>query len=309
MQSSKSPACGQRSSAAIPRKRPAFTLIELLVVIAIIAILAAILFPVFAQAREKARQISCLSNLKNIGNATVMYTQDYDETYMAGWQPSRLNGQEEGTTMWRVSLQPYIQKYGDPNDKGRATNNNGIYSCPSLPSSVAAGPTGYGYNIAAISSNGWIDPGPKPITGPLPYEGKTLAALRRPASLVAFADAAETSSTGNRDPADPGHNEGDGGCTGYETNQGASATGECGPYKFNPKLWTANNPWSSPDWSMGIPGAAGGGDWTANNARRPHARHQGFINAVFADGHAKALPADSLKTKLGTSGDFWHDHE
>src|SRR4051794_34796454 len=65
----------------MPRTRkPAFTLIELLVVIAIIAILAAILFPVFAQAREKARQAGCLSNLKQVGMATQMYMQDYDET-------------------------------------------------------------------------------------------------------------------------------------------------------------------------------------------------------------------------------------
>jgi prepilin-type N-terminal cleavage/methylation domain-containing protein/prepilin-type processing-associated H-X9-DG protein len=63
------------------RRRTAFTLIELLVVIAIIAILAAILFPVFAQAREKARQASCLSNNRQYATATLMYTQDYDESF------------------------------------------------------------------------------------------------------------------------------------------------------------------------------------------------------------------------------------
>ena len=70
-------------SPVVPRNRAAyrgFTLIELLVVIAIIAILAAILFPVFAQARNKARQTACLSNLKQLGTGFAMYTQDYDET-------------------------------------------------------------------------------------------------------------------------------------------------------------------------------------------------------------------------------------
>lgn len=68
-------------SAFTPGKSSAFTLIELLVVIAIIAILAAILFPVFAQAREKARQAACLSNTKQIGLGLMMYVQDWDSTY------------------------------------------------------------------------------------------------------------------------------------------------------------------------------------------------------------------------------------
>jgi prepilin-type N-terminal cleavage/methylation domain-containing protein/prepilin-type processing-associated H-X9-DG protein len=64
-----------------PRPQRAFTLIELLVVIAIIGILASMLFPVFAQAREKARQTDCVSNMKQLGYAISMYTMDYDSTY------------------------------------------------------------------------------------------------------------------------------------------------------------------------------------------------------------------------------------
>src|SRR5579872_3193597 len=63
------------------RLKSGFTLIEMLVVIAIIAILTAILFPVFAQAREAARKTSCLSNMKQVGLATLLYVQDYDETF------------------------------------------------------------------------------------------------------------------------------------------------------------------------------------------------------------------------------------
>jgi len=78
------------------RYQHAFTLIELLVVIAIIAILAAILFPVFAQAREKARTISCLSNVKQLGLASHMYLQDYDERWMAEYQ----NYNNDGCDTW-----------------------------------------------------------------------------------------------------------------------------------------------------------------------------------------------------------------
>jgi len=82
-------------------RHKAFTLIELLVVIAIIAILAAILFPVFAQAREKARQTSCLSNFKQIGLSVRMYSQDYDEKFPMGTYPAPRN--------WEVD--PHVNPY------------------------------------------------------------------------------------------------------------------------------------------------------------------------------------------------------
>src|SRR5688500_18386804 len=100
------------------RKGRAFTLIELLVVIAIIAILAAILFPVFAQAREKARQASCASNLKQIVLALQMYQQDYDETMFGSFAlPAPYNSvRPDGANLQRMLgggmnffMKPYIK--------------------------------------------------------------------------------------------------------------------------------------------------------------------------------------------------------
>src|SRR5205814_83195 len=101
------------------RMRRAFTLIELLVVIAIIAILAAILFPVFAQARDKARGASCLSNEKQIGLAIMQYVQDYDESYPflnVKWTPIAPASRLE--TGFDQPIQPYVK-------------NTGVFTCPS----------------------------------------------------------------------------------------------------------------------------------------------------------------------------------
>ena len=94
-------------------KQEGFTLIELLVVIAIIAILAAILFPVFAQARAKARQTSCLSNIKQLTLGWTMYAQDYDESFPqwkwdVNWSGGSGNPKNNGTTLWVNAIFPYV---------------------------------------------------------------------------------------------------------------------------------------------------------------------------------------------------------
>jgi len=107
-----------------------FTLIELLVVIAIIAILAAILFPVFARAREKARQASCQSNLRQLGLAVLMYAQDYDETLPIGFRSGAgwCGDASQPVPTWRQEVFPYIK-------------NAQIFVCPSRrsPNTCPAG--------------------------------------------------------------------------------------------------------------------------------------------------------------------------
>ena len=158
-------------------RRKGFTLIELLVVIAIIAILAAILFPVFAQAREKARSTTCLNQAKQMGTALQMYAQDWDETLPRVWTccPAR---------DWTTDLLPYIRT-GSTADAARvnaklAAERPDLFSaaqpffqCPSKgPSRDARGfRRGYGYN--------WYLALDRPIA---------LAALTAPADTLAFGD-------------------------------------------------------------------------------------------------------------------------
>ncbi|MBU0609932.1 MAG: DUF1559 domain-containing protein [Armatimonadetes bacterium] len=152
--------------------RRGFTLIELLVVIAIIAILAAILFPVFAKAREKARQSSCLSNTKQMVLAALQYAQDYDERtpgHGCGWRDYSNAANVNAECCWAQKITPYCK-------------NTQIFACPSDSTRVAMPPptgtarrdgNGYGSSLQYVA----------------PRVGRNLGDIQSPGETIWFADA------------------------------------------------------------------------------------------------------------------------
>jgi prepilin-type N-terminal cleavage/methylation domain-containing protein/prepilin-type processing-associated H-X9-DG protein len=161
-----------------PSKSRGFTLIELLVVIAIIAILAAILFPVFAKAREKARQTACLSNNKQMGYGLTMYTQDYDESLPvqigdgAGGGSLGFVGATQGN--WAKGIYPYVK-------------NTQVFSCPnSVPYEIAgACQTGSVPIVASYLFNSVVMPNFRGGTAVnYNYEGRSLAEMKNPSNTV-----------------------------------------------------------------------------------------------------------------------------
>jgi prepilin-type N-terminal cleavage/methylation domain-containing protein/prepilin-type processing-associated H-X9-DG protein len=148
--------------------RRGFTLIELLVVIAIIAILAAILFPVFARAREKARQTSCLSNVKQLTLGALMYVNDYDETLFGHIQGTRSDFYPPSGDFlnWAQQIYPYVK-------------NEQIYTCPSRQS--------YTWNYSPTSRDSYFGYGMNYWQTYYYYRG-SLADIVKPASTLWFAD-------------------------------------------------------------------------------------------------------------------------
>ncbi len=161
-------------------KRRGFTLIELLVVIAIIAILAAILFPVFARAREQARQSSCLSNVKQINLSVNMYVQDYDET-----MPLAATMSATGTVyLLSDLLEPYIK-------------NEQVWQCPSKQEAVdvtthlGKPSISYAPDVGTPMPSGSYRLFGVPIPGVETYSAK-LAQIDQPAETAIICDAVGT---------------------------------------------------------------------------------------------------------------------
>lgn len=162
-------------------RRCGFTLIELLVVIAIIALLAAILFPVFSRARETARKASCLSNMRQIGLATMQYTQDYDESMVKVY--TYLGPGNTNLVWWQDVLQPYMKSYqlvlcpSQRPSSSYTTNRPAGYPNPLLTSYV-------GNNIYTNATGGPLFPPLRAGTG----GGRSLAEFEEPATTILFTE-------------------------------------------------------------------------------------------------------------------------
>ncbi len=282
--------------------RKAFTLIELLVVIAIIAILAAILFPVFAQAKEAAKKTACLSNSKQIGTSTLLYLNDYDDTfyphrfnckngaafvtcsaYLDGSNnvlPEAKNFDADSLTRyyWIFMLQPYAKNYD-------------LFSCPSngisfTPSKtvthVLNAPGAKGQNYGGQNSYGhndaWLSPaGAFNGTGGQPAS-VAYGSVPRIAGTIMTIDAtyygavpAVTDTTGLFDLTKTTNGNGD--------VEAAYVNAQGGQYK---SYWKNIG---GADWSYG-----GGVLTDADAIVKGKTRHGGNLNAQFTDGHAKSVP-------------------
>jgi prepilin-type N-terminal cleavage/methylation domain-containing protein/prepilin-type processing-associated H-X9-DG protein len=251
----------------IKRQKGGFTLIELLVVIAIIAILAAILFPVFSRAREQARKTACLSNLKQIGTALMMYAQDWDEslpvatTYCAWPDP-------QNNLQYYVRLQPYVKNWQvwtcpsgwSPHWPGWPNPCGGIsIVCHAVPQMMAAGWVPSNFRLSYGYSENIMNSYPENAehfkqfgTFCSALNRSKLANIPEPAVSPVIADCSSLLSGG---------------------------------------------------WRIGYANICGAG-CVPDYRKEENARHNGGSNVVFADGHVKWFSADQCGHNWDTG--VWH---
>ncbi|MDQ2733379.1 MAG: DUF1559 domain-containing protein [Armatimonadota bacterium] len=267
------------------QRRGGFTLIELLVVIAIIAILASILLPVFATARERARATSCLNNMKQIGTATISYTQDYDEQYYphrintgANTNPliqaaggSNITPTATDKTFWISELQSYVKSYD-------------VFKCPSLSNAwtvynpdlapctaPGCGGVGYGGENSYGHNDDFLSPA-APYGSPpgTPAPPVSLSSVPRPASTIMIVDATYYGAGPDVDNQ-----------SGLLINNNANDMAYIDAAGAQNRYWMniGNSKWS---WN-------GGNTAPAQALVDGPTRHNGRINCQFADGHAKSM--------------------